>query len=191
MSTPSFLTLAPDAPLPIAVWSDDLRVIAYHTEASLPDSLTGLPRWRFTVETTLSPGSGVNGANHPVVDADGRPLWAGCRILVRWGKAWNSQTDTGRYQGTERHTTSALLMDHEHARTDARGFCQPASRTVTYCTTSYHRDGLLPGSTWLYGEVGSRYELGLAEHFVRVTDDPREVCLRVRLRRSKPAARAA
>lgn len=193
MTTPSFLTIASGAPRPIAVWSGDLRVLAYHTEASLPDDLAKLPRWRFTVPVTQIPRSEANRTGYPVLDQHHRPLWKGARITARFGKSYESVTDTGIFQFADAWMMMHIQSDSAHRKygLDPRigEHCLPPSRGHSVSRTEYMREGVHPESLRIYGTVGS-HEHGFTEHYITLDEDPRGVCVRARRPRRAPSIAA-
>lgn len=179
MKSPSFITIACGAERPLAIWSDDLTVLAFHTETDLPSELAGLPRWTYLVPVTQIPNSDVSKSGYPIFDEAYRPLWSGARIRMRWGTVANADEDDAVYHGTDVYQQSSVTTAKEHMRY-GRDICLGMTREHTGLASTYEANGLHPGAIILRRTIGSMHEWGVDTHFIRLLDDPRDVCKRVR-----------
>ncbi len=189
----SFLTVAKGADRPIAVWTDDLSVLAYHTEDSLPDFLAGLPRWRFRVPVTQVARTSVNATKHPVLDCNHRPLWQGCAIEAQLGSLYIYRREEATFVAVEetggcRIQTRRPIPTYRYdmrIRSDIR---VEDSTDQYFSYTTYDRDGPYPSVIRMIREIGN-YDIGFSTRYLRLTDDPRTVCTRARRprRRAPPA----
>lgn len=186
---PTFLTYAPGASLPYTGWTDDLTAVAFYRPEQIVDELVALPRWEFVAATSLVAQSRLNRTRFPVLDRDARPLWETCRIEVRFGPRGNGHTVSARYLGTAEYTITRIRTDQPCPKTghDARAgtICLPASCDHDLTGSTFVRDGIHADAILLDQKVGD-HDLGFDRHYVRLLDDPRDVCIRMkRSRRAK------
>ncbi len=134
--------------------------------------------WTFDVPTTLQVGNpAINEANRPVVDRDGAPLWEGARIAFTISLHRHVFcTDGGTFGRADRYGGHSLVSDRPHRVYDEHGSSREARRELYSANGEYRRTGDLRGFEVLARKVGDPYEHGKTDTYVRLDDDPREVC---------------
>jgi len=170
-----------DGPFKVATWEDAggvPSVVGY--APGLGADHEGLPVWEFRVPTSLETRGRLNEGNHPVGDANGAPLWAGCRVAFRFANHYiNTVSGEGTLDRLDKYGGVSVVADREIAVYDRNG-CQVARRREQYIAMDdYMRDGPLAGMRLKRGGVGDPHEHGVTPVFVVLADDPRLVCMRL------------
>jgi len=174
-----FVTVAmEDGPSKVLTWSDEggrPRVVG--RAAGLGPEHDGLDLWGFEVPTSLGARNAFNRGNHPVVDADGGPLWPGCRAAYRLPSYHLS--GAGVVHRLDLYGAAAITGDAPKPFRGRNGELLAEHRDFQAAFTEFHRDGELEGFRQMAGTLGDPWEHGSVETFLRVEDDPRGVCVRL------------
>jgi hypothetical protein len=164
---------------PAILWEENGErpsVVAHGASASDLDPSGELEVYRFAVDTTATPDTEANPCGQPLLDAGGGPFWAGARISFRLHAGDLATADgTGTFVSSDRFGGVTLEAD-EPMDVHFRGFIVDR-RTGHYVAMGiYQYDGPFRGARMTKALVGDPIERGTSETYIRVEDDPRQVC---------------
>jgi hypothetical protein len=134
--------------------------------------------WRFDQPVSTAKNSPVNEANYPAVDADGAPLWHGARISFRVPTHYvNAASGTGTFGKVNRFGGVEFVSD-QPMNVYERDFIIGKRREQYSAVSSFERDKAsdLAGCVVLTSKLGDPFEHGQDTMFIRLDQDPREVC---------------
>lgn len=174
----------------VALWGETEEgtpeLISLHSRLEDISGHEEIVSYRFEVQTTFDVASPVNEGRHPVADADGKPLWNGCRIVFDLpAHNVNTVAGEGELKSVDAYGGTYFVSDEPLNVYDRRGFIVDTRCKQYTCLNSYQHSGEFRGFRLLAGKLGDPYEHGEIDVYVRLADDPRRVCELL----AKPGAR--
>ncbi len=166
---------------PIALWNEaedgTLELVSIHRhQEEIPDH-EEIEAYRFEVQTTFDAVSSTNEGRHPVADADGKPLWAGCRIEFNLPSHYiNTIAGEGELKSVDMYGGSYFISDQPMNVYDREGFIADKRRNQYASCNTYQYGGDFRGFRLMNGKLGDPHEHGQVNVYIRLADDPRRVC---------------
>jgi hypothetical protein len=165
----------------IALWEEiedgSLELVSVHRDLDEIPNHDDFPVYRFEMPTTFDTGGSINEGRYPVADADGKPLWAGCRIEFNLPSHYINTVDgKGELKNVDMYGGAYFVSDQPMNVYDRQGFIiDKRCNQYTSCNT-YQYGGDFKGFRLMNGKLGDPHEHGQVEVHIRLADDPRRVC---------------
>jgi hypothetical protein len=165
----------------VALWEEApdgaLKVASIHKELEDIPGFEEIETFQFSQQTTFDTGLPTNGGNHPVADADGKPLWIGCRISFNLPSYYiNTVAGEGEFQKADIYGGLYFLSDKPINVYDPNGFIAEKRREQYTACSDYQPEGEYQGFRMTKGKLGDPFEHGQVSTFIRLNDDPRRIC---------------
>jgi hypothetical protein len=165
----------------IALWEEapdgTLKVVSIHSKLEDIPDFEEIETFQFDPQTTFDTGLPTNGGNHPVADADGKPLWIGCRISFNLPSHYiNTVSGEGEFRKVDIFGGTYFLSDQPMNVYDQNGSIAEKRREQYTACNEYQYNGDYQGFRMTKGKLGDRFEHGQVSTFIRLNDDPRRVC---------------
>lgn len=175
----------------VALWDEaeggSIELVSVHRKLEDIYGHEEIEVYRFEVPTTFDTASPTNEGNYPVADADGKPLWNGCRIEFNLpGHYINTAAGEGELKSVDTYGGAYFLSDEPLNVYDRQGFItERRCNQYTSCNT-YQYGGEFKGFRLMNGKLGDPYEHGEVDVYIRLADDPRRVCELLALPGTRP-----
>lgn len=165
----------------IALWEEaadgSLAVLSVHLDlAEIPDH-EEIDTYRFDMQTSFDTGLPTNGGNYPVADAEGKPLWVGCRISFLVGDYHiNTVSGEGTFKNVDMYGGTSFVSDTPLNVYDRSGFIHERRCEQYRSCNTYLQEGPFKGFRMTKSKLGDPFEHGQVETYIKLIDDPRKVC---------------
>ncbi len=165
----------------IALWEEakdaNLRVVSVHRNIEDIPGFNEIETYRFDRQTTYDTGLPTNGGNYPVADANGKPLWIGCRIEFKLQSHYiNTVAGEGEFKEVDMYGGTTFVSDAPMNVYDRNGFIVDKRRNQYAACNEYQSAGAYKGFRLTRGRLGDPFEHGQVDTFIQLIDDPRRVC---------------
>ena len=151
--------------------------VSLHVELDDVPGHEDLAVYRFDVPTTLAIRGAANSGKHPLLDADGAPLWNGARIEFRLRSHHvNTHRGSGEFTASDELGGVQYVSDRVLNVYGPNGFCVDRRREQYAAASRYQYEGDFKGCSVCSSKLGDPHEHGEVSTFIRLVDDPRKVC---------------